>query len=260
MQKAVVLKIDKFSTRDGPGIRTVVFFRGCPLRCIWCHSPESQDFGVGQYLDGTPIGKEMTSGSVLEEVLKDKDFYEASSGGLTLSGGEVLSAPDFALELLSGAKSHGVHTAVETSGYAAKSVLMRFLPLVDLWLFDVKILDEKKHIDYTGKPLGVILDNLRTIDKFIAEDGACRGGRIFLRCPVIPTLNDDDVCLHKIADLANMLSSVSEIHVEPYIPFGIEKAAALGKASYEAAMPERGYGEKIVERLSQLTEKRVLLP
>lgn len=260
MQKTVILKIDKFSTHDGPGIRTVVFFRGCPLRCIWCHSPESQDFGIGHYSDGTPIGREMTSKSVLDEVLKDKDFYEASSGGLTLSGGEVLSVPNFALELLNGAKSHGIHTAVETSGYAAKSVLARFLPLVDLWLFDIKILDEKKHLDYTGKPLGVILDNLRTIDKFIAEDGACSGGRIFLRCPMIPTLNDSYDCLHKIADLANALSSVSEIHIEPYIPFGIEKAEALGKFSYKADIPECSYGEKIVERLSRLTAKSVLLP
>ena len=260
MRKAVVLKIDKFSTRDGPGIRTVVFFRGCPLRCVWCHSPESQDFGIGQYLDGTPIGKEMTSKSVLDEVLKDRDFYEASSGGLTLSGGEVLSVPDFALELLSGAKSYGLHTAVETSGYAAKSTLSRFFPLVDLWLFDIKILDEKKHLDYTGKPLGVILDNLKTIDRSVAEGGACGVGRVFLRCPMIPTLNDGEVYLHRIAYLANMLSSVEEIHIEPYIPFGIEKAAALGKVSYKADMPERGYGEKIVERLSQLTEKKVLLP
>lgn len=260
MQKAVVLKIDKFSTHDGPGIRTVVFFRGCPLRCIWCHSPESQDFGIGQYPDGTPIGKVMSTKAVLNEVLKDKDFYDASAGGLTLSGGEVLAAPDFAVELLEGAKSHGVHAAVETSGYAAKSVLARFLPLVDLWLFDIKILDEKKHFEYTGKPLNVVVDNINFIDKAIAENAEYAGTRIFLRCPMIPSLNDSGFCLQKIADLANSLSSVSEIHIEPYVPFGIEKAIALKKPYFKADMPDLDYGKIIAEKLSGLTKKTVSLP
>ena len=258
-RRAVVLKIDKFSTRDGTGIRTVVFLKGCPLRCKWCHSPESWSFEIQKYLCGEQIGIEMSTDDVLAEVLKDIDFYEASGGGLTVSGGEVLAHPEFAIDLLAKAKNCGLHTAIETSGFAPKGVVEKFLPLVDMWLWDVKHLDAQKHLEYTCRALVPILENLELVNSFITTRQDL-GQTIILRCPMIMGVNDDDSELEAIGQLADRLEAVSEIDVEPYIPFGIDKARRLNLPVFEFKMPPFEYGEAIASKLAKLTRKRVRVP
>ena len=202
MERAIVFGIEKFATHDGPGIRTVVFLKGCPLRCMWCHSPESWNFEVERYPDGEVIGQEMSSDGVLAEVLKDKDFYDASGGGLTVSGGEPLARPAFLAELLGKAKAAALHTAVETSGAATEKVFAPLLPLVDLWLWDVKELDAEKHFAYTKRQLAPILANLRRVNDALAAAPA-RKRSIVLRCPMIPGVNDGAKEIEAIGRLAD---------------------------------------------------------
>ncbi len=259
MEHAIVFGIEKFATHDGPGIRTVVFLKGCALRCKWCHSPESWNFEAERYPDGEVIGRDLSSDDVLAEVLKDKDFYDASGGGLTVSGGEPLARPAFLAELLRKAKAAGLHTAVETSGAATERALSPLLPLVDLWLWDVKELDEEKHFTYTKWRLAPILANLRRVNDAIAAEPA-RTRSIVLRCPMIPGVNDGTQELEAIGRLADSLSAVTEVHIEPYIPYGIDKARRLGLKVYEAPPPPPEYGPGIAAALAKLTRKKVRLP
>lgn len=247
--KTVVFNIEKFATRDGPGIRTVVFLKGCPLRCMWCHSPESRNGRVERYPDGTTVGTEMTLEEILEEVLKDRDFYEASGGGMTLSGGEPMFHWEFAAKLLARARKDGLDTAIETSGYAPLAAFEAVVPYVNTWLFDIKGMDAAKHREHVGVDNAPILRNLRWLDARKAE--------IVLRCPMIPGVNDSDDNLGALAKLANSLVSVQRIDIEPYIPYGVDKAKRLGLKVYEAPQPPAAYAELIVERLRTLTEKLV---
>lgn len=251
-ESSVVFEIEKFATHDGPGIRTVVFLKGCPLRCMWCHSPESWDPRPERYPDGMTVGKSMTVDEVLREVLADKDFYEASGGGLTLSGGEPLFRWEFAAALLTKAKAAGVRTALETSGYAPPLAVEKVAHVCDLWLFDVKGMDAAKHREHTGVDNAAILRNLRWL--------SAQGAKIVLRCPMIPGVNDFDDNLVALGKLADELKGVEEVDVEPYIPYGIDKAKRLGLKVYEAPQPSAEYGPSVVARLSRLTAKRVRLP
>ncbi|NLG01357.1 MAG: radical SAM protein [Lentisphaerae bacterium] len=259
MERAIVFGIEKFATHDGPGIRTVVFLKGCPLRCMWCHSPESWNFEVERYPDGEVIGQEMSSDGVLAEVLKDKDFYDASGGGLTVSGGEPLARPAFLAELLRKAKAAGLHTAVETSGAAPEEAFAPLLTLVDLWLWDVKGLDAEKHFKHTKRQLAPILANLRHVNDALAAEPA-RKRSIVLRCPMIPGINDGAKEIEAIGRLADSLSAVTEVHVAPYIPYGIDKAHRLGLKVYEAPQPPPEYGQQIAAKLARRTAKPVRLP
>ena len=253
-RKAVVFNLEKFATHDGPGIRTVAFLKGCPLRCRWCHSPESWKYAIETYPNGETVGREMSADELLAEVLKDKDFYDASKGGVTLSGGEPLAHPDFCEEFLRKAKAAGIHTAVETSGYAQPEVIERLLPLVDLWLYDVKELDADRYLAYTTRPLAPSLANLRRIDAALATPG-----RIVLRCPMIPGLNDDADELKRLGTLADGLKSVARLDVEPYVPYGVDKAKRLGLKVYEAPQPPAEYGPAKVAEISEFTKKKVVL-
>jgi len=253
---AVVFNVEKFATHDGPGIRTVVFLKGCPLRCRWCHSPESWNYGIERYSNGETVGREASVDEILAEVLKDKDFYDASKGGVTLSGGEPLAHPDFCAAFLAKAKAAGLHTAVETSGFAVMSVVERLLPFVDLWLYDIKELDAAKYRDYTTRPLAPSLANLRRIDRSFREK---RTGGVVLRCPLVPGLNDDAGEQRRIGALADELESVSHIDVEPYVPYGVDKAKRLGLTVYEAPRPPVEYGPAKVAELEKLTGKKVRL-
>ena len=255
-RRGVVLKIDKFATHDGPGIRTVVFLKGCPLRCVWCHSPESWAYGVGKYPDGETIGTEMPVEAALAEVLKDKDFYDVSHGGVTLSGGEPLAQPEFCFDFFSKAKAAGLHTAIETSGFAAAKTVESLFPCVDLWLYDIKALKAAKYQEYTSRPLAPSMDNLRRIDKGHAEG---KTGGIVLRCSMIPGLNDSYDDLRQIGALADELRSVRQVDVEPYVPYGIDKAKRLGLKVFELPQPPVEYGDRIVTALQRLTRKPVKL-
>ena len=252
--KGLVLDVEHSATTDGPGIRTVVFLKGCPLRCIWCHNPESWSFRP-ETVDDTvhggkkTYGKERTVADVLEELLRDKPFYDASGGGMTLSGGEPLAQARFAAALLKAAKEAGVRTAVETCGHLPRTVLEDVRPSVDLWLYDIKGLDAELHRKHTGVDNRLILENLRWLDG--------QGAKIVLRCPMVPGLNDSEENLSKLGALADSLKGVSQVDVEPYSPFGVDKGRQLGYAVYEAPLPPPEYAAGIIRRLSSLTRKKV---
>jgi len=253
---AVVFDVEHFATKDGPGIRTAVFLKGCPLRCVWCQNPESWKYEPEPLADG-PKGETRLCGQsrsvedVLEEVLRDRPFYSNSGGGVTPSGGEPLARAAFCEELLKRVGAVGVHTAVETSGFAPLKVVEALEPFVDLWLYDVKHLDAEKFLRYTMRPMAQVLENLRHLD--------AHGRRIVLRLPMIPGLNDDDAELSAVAKLADELKSVEALDVEPYVPYGADKAQKLGLKLYEAPRPPASYGPQIVRKLQARTRKPVRL-
>jgi pyruvate formate lyase activating enzyme len=156
-----ILHLQRLSTEDGPGIRTTVFFKGCALRCRWCHNPESQEAGVEQILmqrvlDGKQfdsklaVGSWQSAGEVMKEISKDAVFYEESGGGVTFSGGEPLLQAEALEELLKLCREKGYHTAIDTCGHAEPAALIKIIKLADLWLFDLKLMDDSRHIEYTG--------------------------------------------------------------------------------------------------------------
>ena len=245
--KAIVFDVEHFATREGPGIRTAVFLKGCPLRCMWCHNPESWNPKIEKYPDGTVVGRERTVGDVLEEVARDKAFYDASGGGLTVSGGEPLFRLEFVRELFTLAKQAGIPTAIETSGYAAEGRIRELMPVTDLWLYDIKGMDPAKHKEHIGVDNAVIHRNLRMLD--------ANGAKIILRCPMIPGVNDFPANLKALGELAEELKSVSKIDVEPYVAYGIDKSHKLGLKVYEAPSAPPDYGQEIVAQLSRSTKK-----
>ena len=263
----IVFDIQKFSLHDGPGIRTTVFMKGCPLRCIWCHNPESWEkspeilfypakcIGCGACVAACPHGKhaitegahvftrdgcrrcgacatqcyagalsvagrEMSAEEVVAEVGKDMPFYESSGGGMTLSGGEPLYQPRFALELTRLAKEMGIGVCIETSGFCDTSDLLAIAKNTDLFLFDYKV-PARLYPKYTSVGADKIRFNLDQLDK--------AGRRIILRCPMIPGVNLDSEFYGEIADLANAHRNVAGIDLEPYHPLGVSKNSALGK-------------------------------
>ncbi len=252
----IVFDITHFATKDGPGIRTAVFLKGCPLRCIWCQNPESWKYEPEPIPDGpngtTRIcGKSMTAKEVVDLVLRDKPFYETSGGGLTLSGGEPLAQAAFCTEIFRLAHAAGVHTAIETSGFAPRKVIEAVEPFVDLWLYDIKHLDAKKYFEYMKRPMAQVMENLRYLNE--------RKRRIILRLPMIPGLNDDETELTAIGRLADEMASVEALEVIPYNPYGIDKAKKLGIDIYEAPRPPDSYAPGIVGRLKTKTKKPVRL-
>ena len=185
-------------------------------------------------------------------MLRDKPFYDASGGGLTLTGGEPLAQANFCREILRLAKAAGLNTAIETSGYAPLKVIKGVEQFVDLWLYDIKHLDAEKCLKLTSRPLAPILENIRHLNN------AKR--RIVMRCPMIPGVNDDDEELKALGKLADELEMVEELNVEPYVPYGVDKAQRLGLKVYEAPLPPPEYGPAMVATLSRFTRKTVCLP
>ena len=233
-----ILHLQRLSTEDGPGIRTTVFFKGCPLHCAWCHNPESisrrmqtQWFAVrcigcrscveacpngcltltdsgmlidrercqacGTCVEACPsgameaLGKTVSVDDLLEELLKDRAYYEKSGGGVTLSGGEPTFQPDFAEALLKGLKKQGISTALDTCGLTSQQILDRLLPYTDLVLFDLKLIGDAQHREFTGQPNDRILENLLYIRDYIQEQ--VRSINLWIRTPLIPgTTNSDE--------------------------------------------------------------------
>ena len=223
--QALIFNVQKFSIHDGPGIRTVVFFKGCPLSCKWCSNPESQSGKIQMLKPLTKDGKEQVCGtyraidSVMTEILQDKDFYEESGGGVTLSGGEVLMQIDFVQVLLAECKKNGLHTAIETSGFAPSENLKRIISLTDLFLFDIKHYDSHKHIQGTGVSNDIIIENLHMLIK--AEKN------VLVRIPVIPDFNNSLNDADGFAHLFNKIG-VKEIQLLPFHQFGQNKYRQLG--------------------------------
>lgn len=197
------------------------------------------------------VAREMSADAVIADVMRDKIFYENSGGGVTLSGGEPMLQFEFACELLEKAKERGLHTCIETCGYAKGEQYEKIAGLVDIFLFDYKETDEKRHLSYTGASNRLILENLRLIDSL--------GASIILRCPIIPSLNDRDDHFRGIADTANSLTGIKEINVEPYHPLGSGKAERLGKA-YPldgVVFPDEAQVREWMDRIQQYTDVTV---
>ncbi len=220
--KGIVFDIQKGGMHDGPGIRTVVFLKGCPLRCIWCHNAESISPEIQPDLKtpGKMFGREMSVDEVVNIVEKDRAYYEASGGGLTLSGGEPMLQFEFTKALLMTARERGIHTCLDTSGWAAAEQFSELLPFVDLFHFDYKATDPQNHLDWTGVPIAPIVSNLRKLDE--------KGSNIVLRCPIIPGLNATEEHFRGIAALAAEMPKLI-INILPYHNMGRDKWARSGQ-------------------------------
>jgi len=266
-QSGIVFNIQKYSLQDGPGIRTTVFLKGCPLCCAWCHNPEGiastpkivivesrcavcgecrtacplpgARGGTGALPTQNPnclhcaacveacpsgarqlIGRTMTVAEVVREVLSDRIFYEDSGGGVTFSGGEPLAQPQFLLALLEACQANGVHTALDTTGFARWEHLRAAADFAKLILYDLKAFDEQLHRRLTGVPNGLILENLHALDGVHSN--------IWIRLPVVPGFNDDLEDLRRTAAFVAGLRHVTQVNLLPFHRTGVHKFARLG--------------------------------
>ncbi len=215
----IIYDIKRFALHDGPGIRSTVFFKGCPLGCWWCHNPESRNPCIEKTvklnkLEGKEIeveeqtGYRIESDDLLEEIKKDIAFMDESGGGVTFSGGEPLLQPGFLSEILKICRKEKIHTALDTSGYSDESTFQKIAVLSDLVLFDIKHLDEEKHVLYTGVSNKKILINLDFLHKIVHP--------VIIRFPVIPGINDSGHIKVMIKELKNRYPRFTEIHLLPY--------------------------------------------
>jgi pyruvate formate lyase activating enzyme len=229
---SLIFDIRRYTIHDGPGIRTTVFFKGCPLRCWWCHNPESQEVGVEpsvvrKVLDGKVLETKLAIGSwqsaeeVMDEIAKDAVFYAESGGGVTFSGGEPLMQAEALCELLELCVGKGYHTAIDTSGHAEPAALKKVMELADLWLFDLKIMNDARHLIYAGVSNELALKNLETL--------AQAGKEIIIRFPLIPGITDGMDNLKEIARLMKKLD-LNQIDILPYHSIAKDKYRRMGKA------------------------------
>jgi pyruvate formate lyase activating enzyme len=226
----IVFNIKRYAIHDGPGIRTTVFLKGCPLRCWWCHNPESQEqepqpvqrkvtLDGNSYYHNEVIGRNMPVEEVIEEVLRDKIYYEESLGGVTFSGGEPFYQPGFLLSLLKQSKKYGLHTCIDTCGHTEPSVIRQSLPYTDLFLFDLKLMDDPKHLEYTGVSNELALKNLEMI--------ARAGKPVIIRMPVIPGITEDDLNVEAVAGVLKA-NGLDYIELLPYHKISSHKYEMLG--------------------------------
>ncbi|MFB6318649.1 glycyl-radical enzyme activating protein [Saccharicrinis sp. FJH54] len=228
----IIYDIKRFAVHDGPGIRTTVFFKGCPLRCAWCHNPESIDprplvSDKKIIVDGCVMneteetGRTWTTEEVMRVLEREAVFMEESGGGVTFSGGEPLQQTGFLEDLLIHSKKEGYHTVVDTSGQTAWSNFERILPMTDLFLFDLKHVDSAKHEAFTGIPNRLILKNL--------ENLAANGKRIRIRVPVIPGFNYSAEEQEKIAShIKKFNGSVEQVDLLPFHAIAAHKYKRFG--------------------------------
>lgn len=222
--KGRIFDIQKFSVHDGPGIRTIIFLKGCFFRCRWCCNPESQELEIQEMtVDGKAkqIGNNVTVAEMLEQIEKDRPYYRRSGGGVTLSGGECLCQPDFVYALLRSCKEAGITTAIETTGAADFSVIERLLPEIDNILMDIKHMDPIKHKEYIGRDNAKVLENAQKISDF--------GANLTIRVPVIPGFNDSEKEIFEIAKFTKSLNNVKRIHILPYHRLGRDKYTGLNR-------------------------------
>jgi len=254
-KKAIIFDIERNSFVDGPGIRTTVFFKGCNLKCAWCHNPESQEFkpqmmfykdkckGCGKCLDVCVnpdscilcgkcelfcltdarkiCGKEYTVDEVFNEIIKDKTYYDNSGGGVTFSGGECMLQIDFLCNILKKCKENGIHTAVDTAGHIPFESFEKILPYTDLFLYDIKVFDAQMHKKYVGVDNKLILENLKKLFKAKAK--------IWIRIPVVSGVNDNINEIRSIKDYIYSVGLPKKVELLPYHSMGENKYHALNK-------------------------------
>ncbi len=220
-----VFDIQRYSIHDGPGIRTIVFLKGCVLRCRWCCNPESQEYRIQTMTvagEEKTIGRDVTVREMIDEVEKDRPYYYRSNGGMTLSGGECLCQPEFTRDLLRAAKERGITTSIESMACASWDKIEAILPWLDQYLMDIKHMNGKKHKEFTGRDNALMLDNARKV----ALSGKTE---LVIRVPVIPTFNATVEEVQEIARFAASLPGVKKIHLLPYHRLGQDKYAGLGR-------------------------------
>lgn len=221
-----IFDIQRFSVHDGPGIRTIVFLKGCALRCRWCCNPESQNFKIEtmQTDDGKikTVGQDISVREIMETVYKDMPYYRRSGGGVTLSGGECLLQPEFSEAILRTCTESGINTAIESTAFADFSVIQRILPFLDTYLMDIKHINSEKHKAFTTQPNERILENAKKID--------AAAQHLIIRVPVIPTFNATKEEIGEIAAFVSSLKNTNEMHLLPYHKFGTDKYRWLGRA------------------------------
>jgi pyruvate formate lyase activating enzyme len=226
--KGLIFSVKRYSIHDGPGIRVTLFMKGCPLNCIWCHNPEGisplpekvvqiKKIGDREFANTEDVGSYHTIDDILKIVEKERVFINQSKGGVTFSGGEPMLQPEFLFEALKACKENSYHTTVDTSGYSSAENYKTIIPFTDLFLFDIKHLDEKKHIEFTGISNTGILDNYRLLL-------AC-GKDVILRIPVIPGYNDDPDHLMKLKQFISdtKTESLKKINLLPFHKIGSSK-------------------------------------
>jgi pyruvate formate lyase activating enzyme len=287
MSPGLIFDIRKYSIHDGPGIRTTVFFKGCPLHCLWCHNPEGQSFtpelmvrpgrclkecleclpvceptalsrvadtpvldrkkctACGICADVCPtqaieiVGRRLGVSEVITELEKDRIFFEESGGGVSFSGGEPLAQPDFLEALLAECRKKEIHTTVDTCGFAPAEALEKIAGKTDLFLYDLKLMDEDKHKEYTGESNRIILENLKRLSH--------RQKNIVIRLPLLPGINDDETNLSQMAAFLRSLGGISHVSLLPYHRLGKDKYKGLEKKNFseEISPPSAEKLEKI---------------
>lgn len=246
--KGIIFDVQKFSVHDGPGIRTIVFLKGCVMRCKWCCNPESQNFKIEtMVVNGKTktIGRDVTVGEIMQTVMQDRQYYRRSGGGLTLSGGECLCQAEFSRDLLKAAKYEGVNTAIESMANVPYENIQAVLPYLDYYLMDIKHMNSAKHKEYCGLPNELILANARRV----ADSGATN---LIIRVPVIPTFNDTKEEIAEIARFAKTLNGVKQIHLLPYHRLGQDKYTGLNRDySLKEILPPK---KEVMETLLDVAE------
>ena len=221
--KGRIFDIQRFSVHDGPGIRTIVFLKGCRFRCKWCCNPEGQEFAIQEMtMNGKTktVGQDITVEEVMDIVEQDRNYYQRSGGGLTLSGGECLNQIEFVRDLLRAAKERGINTAIESTAFMDYEKIEQIKPYLDVFLMDIKHMNCEKHKQFIGQPNDLILANARKI----ARDF----NKLIIRTPVIPTFN---ATVDEIREIARYTKSigVNEMHILPYHRLGRDKYYGLGR-------------------------------
>ncbi|MBV7273644.1 glycyl-radical enzyme activating protein [Clostridiaceae bacterium UIB06] len=284
MKHATVINIQKYSVHDGPGIRTTVFFKGCPLKCWWCHNPESQNPGheimffeerctncgvcikrcpqkavevqekypktdeskctlCGKCTDFCPnsakeyVGKDITAQELMKEIIKDEVFYDESGGGVTFSGGEPLVHIDFLNEILKLCRERGIHTTLDTSGFVKWEKLEEIADKIDLFLYDIKLMNNERHLKYTGVENVNILRNLKKLSD--------KGCNIYIRMPIISGINDDDENINEAIKFVSSLN-ILQVNLLPYHKMGMDKYRRL-KMQYNLTGMEKPSNERMEE-------------
>ena len=222
--KGRIFDIQRFSVHDGPGIRTIVFLKGCMFRCRWCCNPEGQRFEIEELeTDGVKkiTGRDVTVSEILDVVKSDMPYYRRSGGGVTLSGGEALLQPEFAKAIFAECKKMGINTAIESTGAVEFEKIRDVLPYIDYFLMDIKHINSDKHRRFIGQGNERVLANAVKISESVAHYS--------VRVPVIPTFNDTVEEIQEIAKFASTLPKVDMLHLLPYHRLGQDKYKGLGR-------------------------------